>query len=84
MKHSLSVLILILALFASMLVMLGILVVGIVFSRDEAWENITDISQVTDEVLSDNTQSYKSINFGSRVSGFKSVDYYSCNWESLE
>lgn len=84
MKHSLSVLILILALFASMLVILGILVAGIVFSRDEAWENITDISQVTDEVLSDNTQSYKSINFGSRVSGFKSVDYYSCNWESLE
>lgn len=84
MKHSLSVLILILALFASMLVMLGILVAGIVFSKDEAWENITDISQVTDEVLSDNTQSYTSINFGSRVSGFKSVDYYSCNWESLE
>ena len=66
MKHSLSVLILILALFASMLVMLGILIVGILFSKDEAWENITDISQVTDEVLSDNTQSYNSINYGSR------------------
>ena len=57
---------------------------GIVDTRADAGEIIPYISQVTDEVLSDNTQSYKSINFGSRVSGFKSVDYYSCNWESLE